>query len=165
VASTVSISISILIQNTTQQSIRASLFEAQKERQIKDTQALANRIKSDLDSMESRLRLFASSNNLQQNDFTSVSTNQLMNGVGKEINSISAADNLYILDKNNIMVNVFPEASRRFIGYDVSSRDYAAQTKITRQPVFSTGFTDADGKMRITVTYPIIIKELANISD
>jgi hypothetical protein len=77
-----------------------------------------------------------------------------MNSLGREISNISTADNLYIVDKNNVVVNIFPETYHKFIGLDVSSRDYAAQTITTRQPVFSNGFIGADGKMRITVTYP-----------
>ena len=39
---------------------------------------------------------------------------------------------------------------------DLSFRDYVNQTKETRAPVYSELFTGADGKNRITLTYPIL---------
>jgi signal transduction histidine kinase len=42
------------------------------------------------------------------------------------------------------------------LGLDLSFRDYVNQTTDTRAPVYSELFTGADGKNRITLTYPIL---------
>ena len=56
------------LQNNTENNIRNSLFEQQKQRQIESTKALSNHIASDLDLIMSKLELLANSGTLQGND-------------------------------------------------------------------------------------------------
>src|SRR5919107_5581654 len=54
------------LQNNTENNIRNSLFEQQRERQVEFTQTLSRHIGSDLDLIMSKLELLASSDTLQQ---------------------------------------------------------------------------------------------------
>src|ERR671928_2217294 len=66
------------LQNNTENNIRDSLFEQQKQRQIESTQALSRHISSDLDSIRARLQSLANSVSLQQGDILSNKTKKLM---------------------------------------------------------------------------------------
>ena len=145
------------LQNNTENNIRNSLFEQQKERQIESTQALSYHISSDLDSIMARLQMIANSPILQQGELSSNETTKLLKDVYNQMTPIIPADRLFILDKDNIAtINIFPKAEKSFVGVNFSYRDWVRQTKDTLMPVFSNGFEGTDGKYRISLTYPIV---------
>ena len=84
------------LQNNTENNIRNSLFEQQKQRQIESTQALSRHISSDLDSIIARLQSLADSVYLQQGDLVGNKTETLMEQMYVQMNKITKVDRLYI---------------------------------------------------------------------
>ena len=86
----------------------------------------------------------------------------MLNFLNNEINHTydlvkQKADRLYIVNSTGILTSSFsPPGEEKFLGLDLSFRDYVNQTKETLAPVYSELFTGADGKNRITLTYPIL---------
>jgi signal transduction histidine kinase len=145
------------LQNNTENNIRNSLFDQQKQRQIDATEALSHHISSDLDSIMARLQMLANSAILQQGEVSSNETTKLLQEVYNQINSITLVDRLFILNKDNIAtINIIPKGEKSFVGIDFSYIEWVKQTKYTQMPVFSNGFEGMDGKYRIALTYPIV---------
>jgi signal transduction histidine kinase len=145
------------LQNNTENNIRNSLFDQQKQRQIDATEALSHHISSDLDSIMARLQMLANSAILQQGEVSSNETTKLLQEVYNQINSITLVDRLFILNKDNIAtINIIPKGEKSFVGIDFSYIEWVKQTKNTQMPVFSNGFEGMDGKYRIALTYPIV---------
>jgi signal transduction histidine kinase len=145
------------LQNNTENNIRNSLFDQQKQRQIDATEALSHHISSDLDSIMARLQMLANSAILQQGEVSSNETTKLLQEVYNQINSITLVDRLFILNKDNIAtINIIPKGEKSFVGIDFSYSEWVKQTKYTQMPVFSNGFEGMDGKYRIALTYPIV---------
>jgi signal transduction histidine kinase len=146
------------LQNNTENNIRNSLFEQQKQRQIESTQALSRHIDSDLDSIMARLQSLANSVYLQQGDLLSNKTKKSMEQMYVQMNNITKVDRLFILDENGIeRSGIVPKGEEAFVGVNFSYRNYVRETKSTLMPVFSDGFVGRDGKYRIGITAPIII--------
>ncbi|MDQ3869508.1 MAG: sensor histidine kinase, partial [Thermoproteota archaeon] len=144
-------------QNKTESDIRNSLFNQQKQRQIDATEALSHHISSDLDSIMARLQMLANSAILQQGELSGNETTRLLKEIYNQINSITPADRLFILNKDNIAtINIIPKGEKSFVGVNFSYREWVKQTKDTQMPVFSNGFKGMDGKYRIALTYPIV---------
>jgi signal transduction histidine kinase len=145
------------LQNNTENSVRNSLFEQQKQRQIESTEALSRHIDSDLDSIKSKLELLANSNTLQQGNLVGNETTEVLEKTYQKINSRTPLDRLFILDKNNIVKSsIAANDLPRFVGVDLSYREWARETKEMLLPVYSNGFEGRDGIYRIAITFPII---------
>ena len=148
------------LQNNTENNIRNSLFEQQKQRQIESTQALSRHIGSDLDSIMARLQSLANSVYLQQGDLLSNKTKKSMEQMYVQMNNITKVDRLFILNENDIERScIVPKGEEAFVGVNFSYRNYVRETKSTLMPVFSDGFVGRDGKYRIAITAPIINSE------
>ena len=148
------------LQNNTESSVKSSLFEQQQQRQIESTKALSEHISGDLDSIMTKLQVLASSTYLQQGDLSSNKTKKFLQEIYAQLNNISMADRLFIVDKNNIITSsIAPKGQQTFIGTDYSFRDWIRNTKASLTPVFSNGYEGRDGKYRIAITYPIINRE------
>ena len=146
-------------QNNTENNIRNSLFDQQKQRQIDATEALSRHISSDLDSIMARLQMLANSAILQQGELSGNETAKFLQEVYNQINSVTLVDRLFILNKDSITtINIIPKGEKSFVGVNFSYREWVKQTKDTLMPVFSNGFEGADGKYRIAITYPIVNK-------
>ena len=146
-------------QNNTENNIRNSLFNQQKQRQIDATEALSHHISSDLDSIMARLQMLANSAVLQEGELSGNETTELLQEVYNQINSITPTDRLFILNKDNIAtINIIPKGEKSFVGINFSYREWVKQTKDTLMPVFSNGFEGMDGKYRIALAYPIVNK-------
>ena len=89
------------LQNNTENNIRNSLFEQQRERQIESTEALSRHIGSDLDLIMSKLEPLANSDTLQQGNLAGNITREALEKIYDQINSRTPIDRLFILDKNN----------------------------------------------------------------
>lgn len=145
------------LQNNTENNIRNSLFEQQKQRQIESTKALSNHIASDLDLIMSKLELLANSGTLQQGNLVGNKTTEELEKTYQQINSKTPLDRLFILDKNNIVKSsIAANDLPRFVGVNFSDREWARETKDMQRPVYSNGFEGRDGVYRIAITFPII---------
>jgi signal transduction histidine kinase len=148
------------LQNITEQNIRNSLFEQQKERQIQATKAISEHIGSDLRLVMSILQGLADSAYLQQGALSGDKTNKLMQEKYSQANTLTTVDGLFIADKDDIITsNVVSKGQKSFINIDISFRDYVKETRRTLTPIFSNGFEGIDGEYRIAMTCPIISRE------
>jgi signal transduction histidine kinase len=148
------------LQNITEQNIRNSLFEQQKERQIQATKAISEHIGSDLRLVMSILQGLADSAYLQQGALSGDKTNKLMQEKYSQANTLTTVDGLFIADKDDIITsNVVSKGQKSFINIDISFRDYVKETRRTLSPIFSNGFEGIDGEYRIAMTCPIISRE------
>jgi signal transduction histidine kinase len=145
------------LQSITENNIRFSLFEQQKMRQIDTTQDISEHIGSDISLVVSMLDTLANSFYLQQGDVAGEGIKKLMKQKYTQFNTI--IDRLFILDKDDIMVNSFaPLGSETFLGIDFSFRDWVKETRTGLTPVFSNSFERQD-VYRIFITYPIVNSE------
>ena len=145
------------LQNITENNIRSSLFEQQKMRQVDSTIGISEHIGSDINLAVAMLDTLVNSFYLQQGDVAGDGIKKLMKEKYTQFNTI--IDRLFILDKDDIMVNSFaPLGSETFLGIDFSFRDWVKETKKGLTPVFSNGFERQD-VYRIFITYPIVNSE------
>src|SRR5918992_6010320 len=145
------------LQSITESNIRYSLFEQQKMRQRDSTRDVSEHIGSDISLAVAMLDTLANSFYLQQGDVAGDGIKKLMKEKYIQFNTI--IDRLFILDKDDIMVNSFaPLGSETFLGIDFSFRDWVKETKSGLTPVFSNGFERQD-VYRIFITYPIVNRE------
>jgi signal transduction histidine kinase len=145
------------LQNITENNIRFSLFEQQKMRQVDSTLDISEHIGSDISLAVAMLDTLANSFYLQQGDVAGDGIKKLMKEKYTQFNTI--IDRLFILDKDDIMVNSFaPLGSETFLGIDFSFRDWVKETRKGQTPVFSNGFERQD-VYRIFITYPIVNSE------
>ena len=142
------------IESITEASIRKSLFDEQKQRQIESTRIISQHIGSDLSLVMSMLDGLANSLYLQQGDLYGDQTKKLLEEKYNQYNTV--INRLYVLDKNDIVTSsLAPKGAETFIGQDFSLRDWIKETRATLKPVFSDGF-ERQGIYRIFITYPII---------
>ena len=145
------------LQNITESNIRDSLFEQQKMQQIQSTQDISEHIGSDLSLVTSMLDTLVNSHDIQQGDLGGDEIKKLMKEKYIQFNTV--IDQLFILDKDDIMVNsLAPLGSETFLGIDFSFRDWVKETRMSLRPAFSDGFERQD-IYRIFITYPIINRE------
>jgi signal transduction histidine kinase len=157
------ISISFILffyfQQQTEQSIKDHILEQQIQNQKDSTKSLAQHIQSDLRLIMAKLQGLAISTYLQRGDFQSNDTKSLVQNYYHQINSSSPVDRLFVVDNREIAkIDIVPKGQPSYVGMNFSFRDWIRDTKNTLQPQFSNGFMGKDGKYRIAVTFPIIIK-------
>lgn len=156
----VSYSLFFYLQAATEKDIRNSIFEQQKTRQNQATEALSQRISTDLGSIMSRLQGLAGSSYLQQADLSSDKTRKLLQETYLQINNITTADRLFIINKKTIVTtNISPPGQKMFVGTNVSNIEWVRETNFQHKPVFSNGYFGLDGNYRIAISYPIINRE------
>lgn len=162
---TVSYGLFFYLQTITENDIKNSLIQQQRQRQIESTKAISKNIGSDLDSIMARLQMLARSAELQGGQFSDNNTRTLLEEVYHQIIAITAMDRLFILDKNNIVkMNIVPKGENTFVGSNVSALSWvkgATGDKKNSIPFFSNGYVGLDNKYRIVLTYPIIDKKTA----
>ena len=145
------------LQQETEDSIRNSIFEQQKQVQIDSSRAIAHHLQSDIELILSRLQGLAMSGNIQDGDFTSNLTKSLLVDYYNKINSTTPVDRLFLNNKNGIsVIDMAPSGNPSYAGRDFSFRSWVNQTKNTMSPIISDLFVGIDGKNRIAMTYPII---------
>lgn len=145
------------LQNNTETNIRNSLYQKQEQRQIESTEALSRHIGSDLGSIMSKLEVLSNSATMQQGMLVGNRTTDLLDKAYRQINSITPLDRLFILDKNNkVTTSIVAKDLPKFVGVNLSYREWVRETKDTQMPVFSNGFQGMDGIYRIAITFPII---------
>ncbi|MPZ06535.1 MAG: hypothetical protein GEU26_08970 [Nitrososphaeraceae archaeon] len=151
------------LQSVTENDIKNSLIEQQRQRQIESTRAISQNIGSNLDSIMTRLQLLAGSADLQGGQLSDNSTKRLLEEVYRQITAITPADRLFILDKDNIVkTNIVPKGENTFVGTNISAFNWVKEATSDRNnngPHFSDGFIGLDNKYRIALSYPIINRQ------
>lgn len=153
-----SLGLLVYIQSLTERDIKSNLLLQQNQRQTASTHDISLHIGSDLNLVVGMLDGLANSIYLQQGDFSSANSNKL---VGEKYTQFSKViDNLYLLNKNDIVTLAFSPAASAgaILGADYSLRDWVINTRITLKPVFSDGF-ERQGIYTIFISYPIVSRE------
>ena len=160
---TISYGLFFYLQDNIEDNLRNQLFEQQEKLQIESTLALSRHIGSDLDSIMARLQMLANSDLLQQGDFSSNKTVDLLEKTYTQISTVTPISRLLLLNADNIAtINIIsPEGLREtFVGVNFSSFNWVQETKATETPVFSNAYQGIrTNEYRIAVTYPIINTE------
>jgi len=157
------ISISFLLffyfQQKTEQSIKDNILAQQIQNQKDLGISLAQHIQSDFNLIMAKLEGLSHSTYIQSGDFQSIDTRNFLQNYYREIISTSPVDRLFILDAKGVnKVDMIPKGQHSFVGMNFSYRSWVQETKSTLMPQFSDSFVGRDGKYRIAITYPIIIK-------
>ena len=157
------ISISFLLffyfQHQTEQSIKDNIIAQQIQDQKYFTRLLSQQMQSDFKLIMAKLQGLALSTHLQSGDFESNETKSLIQNYYRQINSTFPVDRLFILDaKGENKVDMVPKGQPSYIGINFSYKYWVNEKKKSLMPQFSDIFVGADGKYRIAITYPIIIK-------
>jgi signal transduction histidine kinase len=156
----ISYSLFFYLQSTNETNTRNSIFEQQKALQMHSTQALSQRISSDLSFMIAKLQGLADSSYLQQGDLSSDNTKELSQEMYFQINNVTTADRFFTINKNCIvMTDIAPHGQKSFVGTNVSGINWIRDITVTHKPTFSNGYFGLDGKYRIAISYPIINRE------
>ena len=163
ISAVIIISISFILffyfQQQTEQSIKDTILAQQIQNQKDSTRSLAQHIQSDLNLIMAKLQGLAISSYLQRQDFQSSDAKSLMQNYYHQINSSSPVDRLFVVnDKGIAQIDLAPKGQHSYVGMNFSYREWIKKTKDTLQPQFSSGFAGRDGKYRVAITYPIILK-------
>jgi signal transduction histidine kinase len=151
-----SVGLFIYTLNVTESSIKASLFDQQKERQVEAATKISEHIGSDLNLVLSTLDGLANSYYLQEGDLHSQDARSLVEEKYAQLDP--TVKGLFVLDKNDIVtISLAPPSSETFLSADFSLRDWVIETRANHQPVFSNGF-ERQGMYRVFISYPIINK-------
>lgn len=143
------------IQNVTADDLKKAVFEQQKDLQLQATSDIAQNIASDISLVMSLLYGLANSHYIQLGELGGDKTTKLLNDAYNKHNL--TIDSLFILDKNNVMVNtVSAKPSEFFLGEDFSFRDWVKQTRSNLLPVFSDGDFERQQILRKFISYPIL---------
>ncbi|MFL6457242.1 MAG: cache domain-containing protein [Nitrososphaeraceae archaeon] len=146
------------IQNITADDLKKSVFEQQKLLQIQSTKDIALHIGSDIDLVMSMLYGLANSHYVQQGELGGDKTTKLLDDAYNVHNL--TIDRLFLLDKDNVLVNsVSGKSSEFFLGEDFSFRDWVKQTKSSLTPVFSHGDFERQQIFREFISYPIMNRD------
>ena len=117
---------------------------------------LANKIESASDNLET----IASSKTLQNQDIEGAIP--MLNAVQKSSADITSSYSWLDEDGKIVWVTSFSNATLRqqFTGADFSYREYYSQPRDTLKPYFSTLIESIDSVPRLTISYPIIGKQI-----
>ena len=143
------------IQNITSADLKKTVFEQQKELQIQATNDIARHIGSDINLVMSMLYGLANSHAIQLGELGGDKTTRLIDDAYNTHNL--TIDSLFILDKDDIMVNTISDKpSEFFLGEDFSFRDWVKQTRNSLEPYFSNGDFERQQILREFISYPIL---------
>jgi hypothetical protein len=143
------------IQSVTADDLKKAVFEQQKDLQLQATSDIAQNIASDISLVMSLLYGLANSHYIQLGELGGDKTTELLNDAYNKHNL--TIDSLFILDKNNVMVNtVSALPSEFFLGEDFSFRGWVKQTISNLTPVFSDGDFERQQILRKFISHPIL---------
>jgi signal transduction histidine kinase len=145
------------VQGITENNVKNSLFEQQKDRQLESVMSISQNIESDINLIILMLDGLANSAYFQQAELYSEQAKKLMEEKYQQFDTI--VDRLFVLDKNDVVtLSITQSGSETFVGNDLSLREWAGETRNTLRPVFSNGF-ERQGIYTIFITYPIINRD------
>lgn len=143
------------IQNVTADDLKKAVFEQQKDLQIQATSDIAQNVASDISLVMSMLYGLANSYYIQSGELGGYKTTKLLNDAYNKHNL--TIDSLFILDKNDVMVNTISALPLEFfLGEDFSFRDWVKQTRSNLIPVFSDGGFERQQILRKFISHPIL---------
>jgi signal transduction histidine kinase len=145
------------VQGITENNVRSSLFEQQKDLQLESVRSISRNIESDISRVMLMLDGLAGSFYFQQGDLYSEATKKLMEEKYQQFSSI--VDRLFVLDKKDIVtLSITQRGSETFVGNDLSLREWVSESKNRLEPVFSNGF-ERQGIYTIFITHPIVNRD------
>jgi signal transduction histidine kinase len=145
------------VQGITENNVKNSLFEQQKDRQLESVIGNSQNIESDINLMILMLDGLANSAYFQHAELYSEQAKKLMEEKYQQFDTI--VDRLFVLDKNDVVTSSITQSgSETFVGNDLSLREWVSETRNTLRPVFSNGF-ERQGIYTIFITYPIINRD------
>ena len=145
------------VQGITENNVKNSLFEQQKDRQLESVIGISQNIESDINLMILMLDGLANSAYFQHAELYSEQAKKLMEEKYQQFDTI--VDRLFVLDKNDVVtLSITQSGSETFVGNDLSLREWVSETRNTLRPVFSNGF-ERQGIYTIFITYPIINRD------
>lgn len=146
-----------ILQNITETTIKNTILEQQKQRQIESTQAITQHIGSDLDSIMARLKGLANSIYFQNDQISTKNAKDFVRENFDEIGHV--IDRLTVVNGNNtIVMNIVSEGKEDFTGANFSKIEFVRETQELKKPIFSGGYLVPDGNYMIGLAYPIINK-------
>ena len=145
------------MQGITENNVKNSLFEQQKDRQLESVLSISQNIESDINLITLMLDGLANSAYYQDGELYSEQAKRLMEEKYRQFDTI--VDRLFVLDKNDVVtLSITQSGSETFVGNDLSLRDWVSETRNMLGPVFSNGF-ERQGIYTIFITYPIINRD------
>jgi signal transduction histidine kinase len=145
------------MQGITENNVKNSLFEQQKDRQLESVSSISQNIESDINLITLMLDGLANSASFQDGELYSEQAKRLMEEKYRQFDTI--VDRLFVLDKNDVVtLSITQSGSETFVGNDLSLRDWVSETRNMLGPVFSNGF-ERQGIYTIFITYPIINRD------
>jgi Cache domain len=145
------------LQNAIEVDLRRTIFEQQRDLQLRSTKEVAQHIESDVTLVLSMLKGLANSLYLQQGELGSERTVTLLEETHASSNL--TIDRLFVLDNDDIMVaSLASKPSEFFLGQEFSFRSWVKETRSSLSPIFS-GYFERAGIYREFITYPIISRE------
>jgi signal transduction histidine kinase len=145
------------VQGITENNVRSSLFEQQKDLQLESVRSISRNIESDINLVMLMLDGLAGSFYFQQGELYSEATKKLMEEKFQQFSTI--VDRLFVLDKKDIVtLSITQRGSETFVGNDLSLREWVSESKNRLEPVFSNGF-ERQGIYTIFITHPIVNRD------
>jgi signal transduction histidine kinase len=145
------------VQGITENNVKNSLFEQQKDRQLESVLSISQNIESDISLITLMLDGLANSAYFQEGELYSEQAKRLMEEKYRQFDTI--VDRLFVLDKNDVVtLSITQSGSETFVGNDLSLRKWISETRNVLRPVFSNGF-ERQGIYTIFITYPIINRD------
>jgi signal transduction histidine kinase len=145
------------VQGITENNVRSSLFEQQKDLQLESVRSISQNIESDINLVMLMLDGLAGSFYFQQGELYSEATKKLMEEKFQQFSTI--VDRLFVLDKKDIVtLSITQRGSETFVGNDLSLREWVSESKNRLEPVFSNGF-ERQGIYTIFITHPIVNRD------
>jgi len=140
---------------STENSIKNSVIENQKEKQRQTTEKIALNIGQTLTELRTNLKALAFSKPLQNGDFTSNTTRKILESTFQDLDPI--IDRIMILDKKDVVsMDINEKEDKSILGTDFSYSDFVQKTRIDKEPLISNGFTAIDDTFQIAINYPIV---------
>jgi hypothetical protein len=127
------------MQGITENNVKNSLFEQQKDRQLESVLSISQNVESDINLITLMLDGLANSASFQDGELYSEQAKRLMEEKYRQFDTI--VDRLFVLDENDVVTSSITQSgSETFVGNDLSLRDWVSETRDMLGPVFSNGF-------------------------
>ena len=133
----ISFALFFYFQDRTEIEIKESIFEQQQKNQIDKTKAIAENVESTLNLITAKLEGLSTSKVLQQGNFQSATTAEILNDRFEQINDITPIDRPFLIDKNGTSkMNAGEQGLLPFIGVNSHHFEWNRESKDSLSPVF-----------------------------
>jgi hypothetical protein len=117
---------------------------------------LASHIGSNLHSITLLRKLLATNPPLQNGDLSGEQTNRLLREALLEIDEVTKVETLFLIDSDNVAVNVANEEYVPYVRLDLSDREYVKEVMSGLRPYISDSFTGVAGTQTFVIAVSII---------